>query len=191
MPQGRSWQEMYGRIAVQLERQTGAGIAEWNARIRAEATPTDEAALRSWLSERGVTGYPAMLLVYETFGYPAYLEATADELLEGQYRDRPGLRPIYERIVEALPAIGEVELQNRKGYVALIGPKRTFASIQATTKTRIDVGLRLDGVAPSGRLEPARSIGQSSMTHRMSASSLEDVDDELLDRLRQAYAANR
>ena len=31
---------------------------------------------------QGVTGYPAMLLVMERFGYPDYLQATADELIE-------------------------------------------------------------------------------------------------------------
>ncbi|HEX5450789.1 MAG TPA: DUF5655 domain-containing protein [Candidatus Limnocylindrales bacterium] len=190
MPQARSWQEMSDRIAKQLERQTGAGVAAWNERIRSEANVADEPALRAWLADQGVTGYPAMFLVYETYGYPAYLEATADDLIDGQYRDRPALRPIYGRIVSALPSIGEVELQARKGYVALLGPKRTFASIQATTKARVDVGLRLDGVAPEGRLQPATSIGQSSMTHKVAAASVDEVDDELLGWLRRAYEAN-
>lgn len=190
MPQARSWQEMSQQIAQQLRRETGMDVAGWNARIRSEARPADEAALRRWLAARAVKGYPALLLVYETFGYPDYLEATADELIDGQYRDRPGLRPIFDRLVDALPSIGTVELQARKGYVALIGPRRTFASIQATTKTRLDVGLRLDGVAPAGRLEPAKSIGQSSMTHKVSAASVEEVDDELLGWVRRAYDAN-
>src|SRR4051812_34503707 len=72
MPQARSWQEMYAQVQAQLERQTGEDLPAWNAKIRADA-PQDEPGLRSWLSERGVSGYPAMLLVYETFGYPDYL----------------------------------------------------------------------------------------------------------------------
>jgi len=186
---------MYGRVQAQLEHQTGENLAAWNARIRAEAEAADEPALRAWLAERGVTGYPAMLLVFETFGYPGYLQKDADELIEGQYRDRPNLRPIFEAVVAALPAIGEVELQARKTYVALIGPRRTFASIQATTKTRVDIGLRLDGVpaaelAAGDRLEVAKSIGQSSMTHRIGLGSPADLDGEALGWLRRAYEAN-
>jgi len=31
----------------------------------------NQAALRQWLADEGVTGYPQQLLVWERFGYPA------------------------------------------------------------------------------------------------------------------------
>jgi hypothetical protein len=185
----RSWQEMYVQIAHRLERQTGADVATWNARIAVHAFAND-AALKAWLAEQGVTGYPAMMLGFETFGYPDYRQRDAQELIDGQYINRPNLRRIYERVVEAALGLGAVELQARKTYVALIGPRRTFASIQATTRTRVDVGLRLDRVEPQGRVVPAKSIGQSSMTHKIGFSSVDDVDAEGLDWLRRAYDAN-
>jgi hypothetical protein len=185
----RSWQEMYVQVKAQLERQTGDSLEAWKAKVQAQE-PKDEPDLRAWLSTQGVTGYPAMLLVNETFGYPEYLLKDASELIDGQYRDRPSLVPIYDKVVEAAPGLGHVELQARKTYVALIGPKRTFASIQATTLSRIDVGLRLDGVAPEGRLEVAKSIGQSSMTHKIALASVDDVDDVAVGWLRRAYEAN-
>jgi hypothetical protein len=183
---------MYARVQAQLERQTGEDLAAWNGRIRAEPELADEPSLRAWLADRGVTGYPAMLLVFERFGYPDYLQRDADDLIDGQYRDRPALRAVYERIVEVVLELGQVELQARKTYVALIGPRRTFASIQATTRTRVDIGLRLDGVAaqPGGRLEVARSIGQSSMTHKIGVAAPAEVDGEVVAWLRRAYQAN-
>jgi hypothetical protein len=190
MPQARSWQEMYSQVQAQLERQTGATLAQWDARIRAEAAPANEPALRAWLAEGGVTGYPAMLLVFETFGYPDYLQKEAGQLIDEQYADRPAIRPIFNRVLEVLPTVGQVELQARKTYVALLSSKRTFGSIQPTTKTRVDIGLRLDGVKPAGRLEIAKSIGQSSMTHKIGLSSPAEVDDEAVDWLRRAYEAN-
>ena len=190
MPQARSWQEMYAQVQAQLERQTGENLAAWNAKIKAESAPTDEPQLRAWLAERGVTGYPAMLLVFETFGYPNYLQKDADTLIDEQYADRPQIRPIFDRVLEVLPTVGMVEVQARKTYVALLSPKRTFASIQPTTKARVDIGLRLDGVEPEGRLEIAKSIGQSSMTHKLALSSPADLDDEALGWLRRAYEAN-
>jgi hypothetical protein len=189
MPQARSWQEMFAREQERLERQTGENLAQWNAKIRAEA-PRDEPQLRAWLAERNVTGYPAMLLVYETFGYPNYLRKDAETLIDEQYADRPAIRPIFDRLLEVLPAVGAVELQARKTYVALLTPRRTFASIQPTTKTRIDIGLRLEGARAEGRLEVAKSIGQSSMTHKIGVSSPADVDEEVASWLRLAYEAN-
>lgn len=180
---------MYERIAEQIKRETGKDVAAWNARIK-ERGPSSAADLKAWLNEQGVDGYPAMLLGFETFGYPDYLEASADELIDGQYRDRPAIRPIYDRLVEQLPDVGEVEAQARKTYIALIGPKRTFASIQPTTKTRVDIGLRFDDASLAKGLEHAKSIGQSSMTHKLPLSSADDVDAESIGWLRRAYEAN-
>ena len=181
---------MSAQIRAQIERQTGETGAQWNAKIRAEASPKNEPQLRRWLAERGITGYPAMYLVYETFGYPDYLQKDADVLIDEQYADRPGIRPIFDRVLDVLPTVGTVEVQARKTYVALLSPKRTFASIQPTTKTRVDIGLRLDGLAPQGRLQEAKSIGQSSMTHKLAISSPDDLDDEAVEWLRRAYEAN-
>jgi predicted transport protein len=180
---------MYAQIRAQLERETGSTVEQWNARVR-EAGLGDEPEIRAWLGERGVAGYPAMLLVFEALGYPDYLQKGADELIDGQYRDRPAIRPIFDRAIEVLPLVGQVELQARKTYVALLSPKRTFASIQPTTKARVDIGLRLDGFEPGGRLEAAKSIGQSSMTHKIGLSSPAELDDEVVSWLRRAYEAN-
>ena len=60
----------------------------------------------------------------------------------------------------------------------------------AGTKARVDIGLRLDGVAPEGRLEAAKSIGQSSMTHKIGLSSPAELDGEALGWLRRAGEAN-
>src|SRR5437764_6416366 len=101
MAEMSTWESMRTRIHAQLERQIGAGVAEWNERIAAVG-PADENALRAWLGERDITGYPQMLLVYETFGYPDFLLATAGELVDGQYEDRPHLRPILDAVVAAV-----------------------------------------------------------------------------------------
>jgi hypothetical protein len=185
----RSWREMYEQIAAQIQRETGMDVAGWNQRIHEQA-PSDATTLKAWLNEQGVDGYPAMLLGYETFGYPDYLQASADELIDRQYRDKPVIRPIYDRLIAQLPRVGEVEVQARKTYVALIGPRRTFASIQPTTRTRIDIGLRFDDAALAAGLEPAKSIGQSSMTHKLAVSSVDDVDAAAIGWLRRAYEAN-
>lgn len=186
----RSWQEMREREIQWLIDRTGDGLDAWNARVR-KSGASDEPTLRAWLSERGVTGYPAMLLVMERFGYPEYLQATADELIDGQYADRPELRPILDTILGLLPNIGEIEIQARKTYVALITPKRTFSAVQPTTKKRVDLGLRLTAdVQPDGRLERAPNFGQSSVTHKIGLATADDVDDFAVDWLKRSYELN-
>jgi len=173
-----------------LERRTGEGVDTWNRRI-ADTGIGDEAALREWLTAQGVEGYPRMLLVMERFGYPDFLLAGAGELIDGQYADRPHLRPILDAILAAAPALGkDVDIQARKTYVTLVTTRRTFAVVQATTKSRVDLGLRLDGVAPQGRLQPAGNVGNDAITLRIALASVEEVDGEALDWLGRAYAAN-
>ena len=94
--------------------------------------------------------------------------AEADELIAGQYADRPALRPVLDAVLAALSALGPVTVQARKTSCRLVSPRRTFAAVQATTKSRVDLGLRLDGVArPAaacsrpGTSPAARSISAS------------------------------
>lgn len=184
-----TWQEMRERTVRTLVERTGEGIEEWNRRI-AERDLPDETALRAWLAGEGVTGYPQMLLVMERFGYPDYLLATADELIDGQYQDRPQLRPILEAVVAAGHALGPVSVQARKTYVTLASPRRTFAVVKASTRQRVDLGLRIDGQRPGGRLQDGTRLGSSSVNLRIGLGSPGDLDDEALEALRRAYETN-
>jgi hypothetical protein len=173
--------------ARQLEQRTGQGVEAWNRRIQAEGFD-DEKSLRAWLAKEGVTGYAQTLLVMERFGYPDLFVATADELIAGQYADRPHLRPIFDAIITAASALGEVTIQTRKTYVSLVTPRRTFARVQPTTRDRVDLGLRLDGQKPGGRLVPSRI--QETMQVQIGLTSPEQVDAEVLDWLQKAYEQN-
>jgi hypothetical protein len=187
MAETRDWRAFRDANAARLERQTGADVATWNARI-AVAGLSGMDALRVWLKAEGVTGYSAQLLRYETFGYPDFMTATADDLIEGQFADRAALRPIYDALVEAALDLGEVAVQARKTYVSLLTPRRTFARVQPTTKARLDVGLRLDGQSPGGRLLACRI--HETMPVQLSLTRAEDLDAEALDWLERAYRAN-
>lgn len=190
MSRPRSWQEMRDQEIKWLIERTGEGLETWNARVR-DSGRSDEASLRAWLSEMGVTGYPAMLLVMERFGYPDYLQASADDLIENQYADRPATRPIYDALLALLPEVGEIEVQARKTYVAFLTPKRTFSALVPTTRTRSDLGLRLPATQPvSGKLEVAKNFPQSSVTHKIGLTSADDIDDEVVGWVKRAYAEN-
>ena len=170
-----------------LEKQTGQGVDWWNHRIR-KAHLDDEQGLRSWLAAQGVTGYARTLLVMERFGYPDFFLATAAQLIDGQYTDRPQLRPAFDAILAAAMGLGQVTIQERKTYVSLLSPRRTFARLQPTTRTRLDLGLRLERQPLAGRLQPSRI--HPTMPLQISLAGPDEVDSELLYWLRQAYDQN-
>jgi hypothetical protein len=187
MAQTRDWHGMQAMSARLLEERTGADVAAWNQRIVAEGF-ADEQSLRAWLTAQGVTGYAQSLLVMERFGYPAFLLASADQLIQGQYADRPQLRPIFDAIIDAAAGLGEVIIQTRKTYVSLVSPRRTFARVQPTTRQRVDLGLRLEGYPPEGRLQPSKI--HETMPIQISLTKPDEVDAELLEWLQRAYDQN-
>lgn len=184
----QDWQQnraMWIRVLVES---TGEELETWNKRV-AEQGFADEASLRAWLTQQGVTGYAQTLLVMERFGYPAFITASAEQLLDAQYADRPHLRPIFDKVIDAAVQLGDVTIQVRKTYVSLLSPRRTFARLQPSTKTRLDVGLRLDDEEPRGRLQP--STIHETMKVQISFTTPDQVDAEALTWLQQAYEANR
>jgi len=184
----RDWKGMRDMSARLLKERTGEDVDAWNRRVKKERF-NDEKTLRVWLTKQGVTGYAQSLLVMERFGYPDFLLASADELVEGQYEDRPHLRPIFNAIIDAAAGLDDVTIQARKTYVSLVSPRRTFARVQPTTKNRVDLGLRLDGEKPGGRLQPSKI--HETMRLQISFKTRDEVDSEALDWLQRAYDQNR
>ncbi len=117
-----------------------------------------------------------------------YVVASAEELLEAQYANRPKRRPVFDALINAAVDLGEVIIQTRKTNVSLITPRRTFARIKATTRSRIDLGLRVEGQAASERLQPSRIHETTPL--QISLTRPDEVDSEVLAWLRRPYEQN-
>jgi hypothetical protein len=176
------WRADRARWVKTLEARTGKTLPDWNRRIRAGRF-RDVHHLRRWLSKNGVTGYPQQLLVMERFGYPDHVLTNGTRLIADQYADRPQLRAIFDAVVTAAQDCGPVVVQARKAFVALATSRRTFARVQATTRTRVDLGLRLDGQQAGGRL---RSNRHDTMRLRVALANAGEVDSAVLGWIRRA-----
>jgi Family of unknown function (DUF5990)/Domain of unknown function (DUF5655) len=123
-----------------------------------------------------------------------YLAADGDDdpdaLIEGQYADRPQLRPILDAVLAGLPGLGPLTVQARRTLVTLFTPRRAFAAVRATTRSRVDLGLRLEDAAPGGRLLAAGNVGGGGVTVRIPLASPADIDDEVRELIGRAYAEN-
>jgi len=98
------------------------------------------------------------------------------------------LKPAYDAVREAILGFGDdVEPSPKKAYVSF-RRKKQFVLVQPSTATRLDVGLNLKGVEPSGRLESAEGFN-AMCTHRVRVESAGAVDAELVAWLRRAYEA--
>jgi hypothetical protein len=119
---------------------------------------------------------------------PGKLDDNDEAAFAAQYAGgKAALRPIYDRVLEIVSGFGDdVDRQVRKTYVAFARGKQ-FAVVQPSTKTRVDVGLKLPGVPAGGRLEETSTTGGGAITHKVSVTMVEEVDAELAAWLRAAY----
>ena len=96
------------------------------------------------------------------------------------------LRPIHDRIMASVTGFGTFEIAPKKGYVSL-RRKKQFAMIGPATNTRVEVGLNMKDVKPTGRLV-AMPAGQMCQ-YMVKIGDATEVDQELLDWIRRAFDA--
>jgi predicted transport protein len=116
-------------------------------------------------------------------------QPSAEEWLADQYAGKKAaLRPIFDRLLAIVSGlVDDVELNIRKNYVAFHRGKQ-FALVNASTASRVDVGVKLSDPPVSLRLEDAATFGSGSSTHKVALTSVEEVDAELQSWLAAAYA---
>ena len=109
-----------------------------------------------------------------------------ENFIDAQYEGKKAaLRPLYDELIAGVEAFGDdVEIAPKRTYVSL-RRKKQFALVQPGAG-RVDVGINLKGVEPAGRLEKSGSFN-AMCTHRVRVAGSDDIDDELLGWLRQAY----
>jgi hypothetical protein len=176
MSEIRSWQPMVDTNAARLLRTTGRTPAEWATAAR-EAGVTGRDELSHWLKDQGVTGYNLMSVDWEVFGLPEFFLRSADELYDGQYADRPLLKPIADRLLLWAAETPGTVIQMRKTYVSLQTSRRKFAQVTPTTRTAVDLFFRL-AVPDLPGLEPVRTSDPFAWRIRLRRE--EDVDDAVL-----------
>ena len=177
--------EIEAAMLANLPATTGKSLEQWMAAL-ADSPAAKHGEIVRWLKEQGVTHGYANLIAHQHLASSAgQIEEQA--LLAAHYAGpKQELLPIYELLCARLRAMGpDVEFAPKKGYVSVRRGKQ-FALIQPSTKTRLDVGIQLKGAPASTRLETSGSFN-AMVSHRVRLSSLQDVDVELLDWLRQAY----
>ena len=79
----------------------------------------------------------------------------------------------------------DVEVAPNMTYINLCRGSKKFGIVQ-TTADRLDIGIKLKGVAPTERFEAAGSWN-AMVTHRVRISDPKQIDAEVLAWLKQAY----
>jgi hypothetical protein len=174
-------------MIANLKEKTGKSLDEWVAITKAKDFAKHAERVNFLKNEHGL-GHGYANLVALTLSKSA--ASTMDDrgsLVDAQYSGaKAALRPIYDALEKAIKGFGkDVEFTPMKAYVS-VRRKKQFTILQPSTAARFDVGINLKGVDPSTRLEASGSFS-AMVSHRVRLASPKDVDQELIDWLREAY----
>jgi len=186
----KSPEDMAAAMIANLKEKTGKTLPQW-LKITKTGAFSKHGEIVKWLKgEHGLTHGFANLIALKTLRSDSGSVANKDDLVAGQYAgDKATLRPIYDAIIKAVSKFGkDIEIAPKKAYVSLRRSKQ-FAIVQPSTKTRVDVGINLTGVAPTARLEKSGSFN-AMLSHRVRIENRKQVDKELIGWLKEAYAAS-
>ncbi len=163
-----------------LPEKTGKSLSEWQTLVASSTAVKHGEIMKLLKGEHGITHGFANLIAQKCIGN---MDVSADDLVANQYKGKEGLKPIHDAIVAYVKSYGdELEISPKKTSVSL-RRKKQFALIQPSTKTRIDLGLNLKGVEPTGRLEAMNSM----CTHKIKLTGAEDLDGDVKAWLDQAF----
>jgi len=181
----KAWQSMIQN----LQKNTGKSMEEWISIIEAQPFTRTSEKVDFLKSEYGLGYGYAGLVIYHAKLAKTGAPDSPETLLEKQYKGKEHLMPIYNKLVEIIKSFGEdADLSPRNSYVSA-SRNTQFAMLVPASKTRFDLALKLKGQEPSGRLEALPKPGMC--THRITISSIEEIDQEVADWLLRAYQLAR
>jgi len=183
--------DMMDSVSDSMKERTGKTLVEWVLAVQTSGVdPLDQKAVRRWLkAEHGILQNSQWAIADAAARAAGWVRPSVEDYIDSQYQgEKAALRPIFDALREIFEGLGEdVSVEGRGGYTPF-GRKRQFAAIQASTKGRIDLGLRFKE-APTSELLSTKSLAGQA-THKIGLTSLEDITDEVRGLIRLAYEQN-
>jgi len=185
----KSSDEMMVSMIENLKEKTGKSLDDWLKIAKTSKLAKHGEIVKHLKEKHDLTHGYANLVAHKFLGSDAGSAENTDDLVTAQYAGpKASLKPIYDALLMKITSFGsDVEVSPKKTYVSLRRSKQ-FAIVQPSTATRLDVGINLKGLKPSGRLEASGSFN-AMVSHRVKLEKAGDIDAELIGWLKQAYEA--
>jgi hypothetical protein len=179
-------------IATQLaniEKRSGKSLDELAAIIRASGL-AKHGEIRDMLKrDLGLGHGDANTLTHHVLKSDGQSAAAAglsvDDVVAGLYTGpKASLRPIHDKLMAEINKFGAFEIAPKKTYVSL-RRKKQFAMIGPATKTQVEVGLNVKGLAPAERLveQPPNSM----CNYKVRLNAVAEVDATLIGWIKRAF----
>jgi len=169
-----------------IEKKYGKSLDEWIKIVKKEKLEKHGEILNFLKENHGFTHGYANLISMKARKTDAGSTESSDHLVIEQYQGKENLKPIYDKIIKEISKFGnDIEIAPKKAAVSL-RRKRQFALVQPSTKTRVDLGLKLKDKPVGERLGNSGPFG-TMCTHRVKIENPSEIDKEVISWLKEAY----
>jgi Domain of unknown function (DUF5655)/Domain of unknown function (DUF4287) len=180
--------EMAKAMIANMREKTGKTLEQWLAIARNSKATKHGELVKLLKTDHGMTHGFANLVAHKTFRSDAGSVSATSDLIAAQYAgDKAVLKPIYDAVIEAAKACGDIEIAPKRAYVSLRRSKQ-FAIVQPSTRTRLDLGLNLKDTPAQGRLERSGAFN-AMVSHRVRLERPDDVDADVKAWIKKAWSA--
>jgi predicted transport protein len=168
-----------------LEEKTGKSLETWIEICKKKSFSKHSEIVKFLKEEHGITHGFANTIALKTRETDAG-SIDDSELIANQYKGKESLLPIKESLDQYISELGsDIQKAPKKANISY-RRKVQFALVQPSTKSRVDLGLKLKGIANEGKLESSGPFG-TMCTHRIQLHSAKDIDQEVRDWIAKAY----
>jgi hypothetical protein len=172
-----------------IKAKTGKTPADFRA-LAKEKGFTKAGEIVTWLKKDFGLGYGHAGAIWQVIGHADDVKASPEDRLAKLFAGKKAVwRKAYDAIEERVRKFGtDVEVAPNMTYINLCRGSKKFAIVQPSAAERLDIGIKLKGVAPTERFKAARTWNPM-VTHRVCITDPKQIDKEVLAWLKQAYAA--
>ena len=173
-----------------IQKKTGKTLEELAAFIQSSGL-TKHGEIRSMLMEKlGLTYGDAHNLALYALKGDVQLAAKEQGLSTSEVLDeiyigaKASLRPIHDKLMDAIQGFGVFEIVPKKGYVSL-RRKRQFAMLGPASNTRFELGINIKNLEADERLIEQPAGGMCN--YKVKLSDVNQVDGTVIGWVRKAY----
>lgn len=176
----------YATQLANIEKNSGKKLAEWTVILNKSGLSKHGELVNFLKTKHGFTHGNANMLVHHAKQSHAQAEENETDWIAEQYKGKEELKKWYDQIMAEINKFGkDVEVSPKKAYVSL-RRKKQFAILQPSTKTRLDVGLNIKGIAPA-RIAEASGSWNAMCTHRIKIEDKTMLNKDLFNWIKQSY----
>ena len=140
-----------------------------------------------WLKKDFDLGHGHAMAIYAVLKSDGKPQSGAEDSIAKHFTgNKSSWRAVFDKLLSQLQQFGDgIQVAPTSSYLSILNGDKKFAIVQVTGD-RMDIGVKLKGVKPIGRLEPSDSWN-AMVTHRVRIADPKQVDKELISWLRDAY----